>query len=582
MQDLRVNQVENRSFICHSSPEGDSSMRRLVECVPNFSEGRDLQVIDQITTAIKKTGGIKLLDVDPGADTNRTVVTFIGEPKAVEEAAFQAVKKAAELIDMRLHHGAHARQGAIDVLPFVPVSNISMEETATLAHRVGKRIGDELQIPIYMYEEAATRPERRNLADIRKGEYEGLQEKLKDPNWKPDYGPAKFNARAGATQVGAREFLIAWNVNLNTTDKSLAHDIALEIRETGRAQKDASGKIVKDAQGNTVIKPGRLKAVKAVGWYIDNYKIAQVSVNQINYKTTPLHETYEAVTDEAEKRGLRVLGAELVGLAPEQAILDAAYFYLKKQKRSAGIPKEDLIRIGYKSLGLDTLTPFDPQKKIIEYQAQEINPMKLTTQPVADFVNEVSRESPAPGGGSIAALLGSLGSALAAMVCNLSIGKKGFENVYGELNETAIKAQELKTFFLDAVNRDSDAFNAVMAANRLPKTTAEEQQARTRAIEAANQGAALVPLEVMRKCPEVLSLLTTVAEKGNKNSISDAGVGALCTRAACEGASLNVRINLKSIQDRTFLDATTREHDALIEKTRVMADAVIQHVEQAL
>ena len=525
-------------------------MTKLVECVPNFSEGRDRKIIDAIADAVKSVADVKLLDVDPGSDTNRTVYTFVGTPEGVKEAAFQAAKKAHELIDMSKHSGAHPRMGAMDVCPFVPVSGVTMEDCVQIAREVGKRLGEELDIPVYLYEFAATSPERQSLADIRAGEYEALEEKLRDPKWKPDFGPAKFKQKWGASVVGAREFLIAYNVNLNTKDKKLANEIALNIREGGRAKKDAAGKLVKDEKGNTVKIPGKLKAVRAIGWYIDQYRQAQVSINLINYNTTPLHVVFETCREEAEKLGLIVTGSELVGLVPLKPILDAGRFYLKKQGKSAGVPEKELVEIAVRSLGLDQLSDFDPAKKIVEYNF--LKPAPLMSMTAKDFVDEVSSESPAPGGGSVAALAGSLCAALSAMVANLTVGKPGYEKVWPEMSDLAEKGQSIKDRLVKAVDDDTNAFNDLMEAMRLPKATPEQKAVREKAMEEGYKKAEAVPLQTAKTCLEAMEISLTAAQKGNVNSASDAGVAALMARAGVEGAVLNVLINLGSIKDQEF------------------------------
>ncbi|NOZ61481.1 MAG: glutamate formimidoyltransferase [Calditrichaeota bacterium] len=527
-------------------------MLKLVECVPNFSEGKNLQVIEAIADEIRDTEDVKLLDVDPGADTNRTVVTFIGSPAGVKEAAFRAIKKAAELIDMRHHKGEHPRMGATDVCPFVPVSGATVEDCVQIAKEVAARTANELGIPVYLYEEAATRPERKSLADIRKGEYEGLPEKLKDPEWKPDFGEAVFNEKSGATVIGVREFLIAYNVNLNTRDRKLAHDIALTIREAGRAKRDAEGKIIRDAEGKAIKVPGRLSACRAVGWYIDEYGQAQVSINLTNYKITPPHVAFDVVCEEAEKRGLRVTGSELVGLIPLQAMLDAGKHYLRKQGKSPGVPEEDLIEAAVVSLGLRDVSEFDPVKKIIEYQVRTTKG-PLVKMDLRDFANVLSSESPAPGGGSVSALAGALASSLSGMVANLTSGKKGYESVWEEMNEIAVEAQHLKDELLRSVDRDTEAFNQLMAAFSMKKKTEEQAALRSEAIENATKFACEVPLSVMEFSAKVLRLAKIAAGKGNDNAASDAGVSALMARTAVEGAGLNVKINLPGIQDKKFV-----------------------------
>ena len=547
-------------------------MARLVECVPNFSEGRDRAVIDAIAQALAGVSGVKLLDVDAGADTNRTVYTLVGPPDGVAEAAFRGAKKAADLIDMTVHKGAHPRMGALDVCPFIPVSGITMAECAELARTVGRRIGGELQIPVYFYEHAAASEERRSLANIRAGEYEGLAEKLAQPSWAPDAGPARVNARSGATVVGAREFLLAYNVNLNTLDRRLANEIALNIREGGRAKRDAKGEILRDADGTSIKVPGRLKAVRAIGWYIEQYRQAQVSINLLDYKASPLHLVYETAREEAEKLGLIVTGSELVGLTPLEPMLAAGRYFLRKQGKSAGVPERELLEIAIRSMGLDQVAPFDPAKKIIEYHFAPASP--LMSMAVARFVDEVSTESPAPGGGSVAALMGSLGAALATMVANLTVGKTGYERAWAELAGMAERGQALKDRLARAVDEDTAAFNRVMEAMRLPKGTPEQLAERSRAIETANKAAASVPLQTARLCLETIALADLAARKGNRNSASDAGVAALAARAGVEGAVLNVLTNLGGIKDRAFARRYTRATVGLAATARRRCAAV--------
>jgi glutamate formiminotransferase/formiminotetrahydrofolate cyclodeaminase len=535
---------------------------KLVECVPNFSEGRDLEKIKAITREIEAVPGVKLLDVDAGASTNRTVVTFIGEPEAAKEAAFRAIAKAAEVLDMRSHKGAHSRIGATDVCPFVPVSGVTMDDCVRLAGELGGRVAKELAIPVYLYEAAARRPERRNLAVVRAGEYEGLAEKLKDPRWAPDFGKAVFNPKSGATVIGAREFLIAYNINLNTRDRKLAHEIALSLRESGRAKRDKAGNVVKDGRGDTVKLPGRFKEVKSVGWYVEDYGVAQISVNFTNYKVTPVHVVFDEAVRLATKLGLRVTGSELVGLIPKDALLMSGRYYLEKQGKSPGVPEEELIRMAIRSLGLSDVVPFEPAKKIIEYQFSESGPA-LVGMTLRAFANELSMDSPAPGGGSVAALCGALSAALAAMVANLTVGKKGYESVSAEMVKTAVRGQVLKDFLLEAVDRDTQAFNKVMETFRLPKTSAEQAEEKDRAVEAANKEATLVPLEVLEKAVEAVGLAKAAAAKGNKNSVSDAGVAGLVGQAAGEGAYDNILINLEAIKDAKFTAQVRKQAAAL-------------------
>lgn len=538
---------------------------KIVECVPNFSEGRDRAKIQAIVREIETTPGVKLLDLDPGEATNRTVVTFIGSPESVKEAAFKSIRKAAELIDMSQHKGAHPRIGATDVCPFVPVSGVTMEDCVRLAHELGRRVGEELGIPIYLYEEAATRPDRKNLATIRAGEYEGLADKLKDPNWKPDYGPAVFNPRSGATVIGAREFLIAYNINLNTRDRKIAQEIASHLRESGRPKKDKKGNIVYDKKGQPVKVPGKFKAVKAVGWYIDEYGIAQISINFTNYKITPPHIVFNEACRLAEKLGVRVTGSELVGLIPLEALLMAGRHYLEKQGKSPGVPEKELVRIAVRSLGLSDIVPFDPAKKIIEYQfpPDEKSLLRLSLN---EFADELSMDSPAPGGGSVAALCGSLSAALSAMVANLTVGKKGYEQSFDLMKTVALRGQKLKDELLQAVDLDTRAFNRVMEAYRLPKATEEQAKEREAAIEEASKEATLVPLSVLEKSLELVELAVLAASQGNRNSVSDAGVAGLTARSCGLGAYYNVRINLPGLKDEKFKKKTLARAEQLKKK----------------
>jgi glutamate formiminotransferase / formiminotetrahydrofolate cyclodeaminase len=555
-------------------------MTKLVECVPNFSEGRDRAKIDAITKVIEACPGVRLLDVDPGADTNRTVVTFVGEPDAVVEAAFAAIARAAEVIDMAQHHGAHSRIGATDVCPFVPLEGVTMEDCVALARRLGERVGRDLRIPVYLYEEAATSPARRNLADVRKGEYEGLREKLADPEWQPDFGPADFNPRTGASVIGAREFLVAYNINLNTKDKRLATRIAQVIRESGGPKRDAKGAFVLDEKGEKVHQPGRFECCKATGWYIDQYGLAQISINFTNYKKTPVHVVFDECCREAERWGLRVTGSELVGLIPKAAIVAAGRHYLEKQGLSAGQPEADLVEAAVLSLGLAQLGPFEPKKKIIELAVTD--EPKLGSLSVRRFADVLSTDSPTPGGGSVAALSGALGAALAAMVGNLTVGKKGYDAAEADMRRVAAAGQALKDELLAAVDRDSAAYDAVMAASRLPKKTPAEEAARTTAVQRATQGATTVPLEVMRGAAKVAELADAVATRGFKPSLSDAGVAAASARTAVIGAYLNVRINLGDIADRGWADGVTAEARALLDATVTRCDSVVAQVMAAL
>ncbi len=560
-------------------------MTKLIECVPNFSEGNDLQVIKQITDVIESVEGVKLLDVDPGKATNRTVVTFVGEPNAVIEAAYLAIKKAAEVIDMSKHKGEHPRMGATDVCPLIPVSGITMEETAAFAQKLGKRVGEELNIPVYLYEYAQPNKERSNLSVIRAGEYEGFFKKIKQAEWKPDFGPVEFNERAGGTVIGARDFLIAYNVNLNTKSVRLANSVAFDIREAGRVLREGNpitGKIVKDADGNEVRVPGTLKACKAIGWYIEEYGIAQISINLTNYKITSVHQAFDEVCKSAEKRGMRVTGSELVGLIPLEAMLAAGKHYLNKQKRSVGVSEEELIQIAIKSLGLDELVPFDVNNKIIEYKLRDANKEKLIGMNLRSFANETASESTAPGGGSISAYVGSLGASLGTMVANLSAGKRGWEEQVDYFSEWADKGQVIKDKLLKAVDEDTNAFNEIMLAFGLPKATDEEKAARTLAIENATKYACEVPLKVMKTAFETLDLLKAMIEKGNQNSITDAGVGVLCVKTAVRGAYFNVLVNAKELKDRAYADQLIADAKSLLAKNHQQADELISKVEAAL
>jgi len=550
---------------------------KLVECVPNFSEGRNRVIIDAIADSIRSVEGTTLLDVDPGATTNRTVVTFIGSPASVAEAAFQAAATALERIDMRGHQGEHARMGALDVCPFVPVSGVTMNECVELARQVGRRLGEELGIPIYLYEEAASRPERANLATVRKGEYEGLAAKLADPEWTPDFGPREPNLRSGATAVGAREFLIAYNVNLNTRDRRLAHDIALDIREAGRAQRDDSGRIVRDETGKAVKKPGVFKQVKGVGWFIEEYGQAQISMNLTNYKITAVHAVFDEICEQAKRRGLRVTGSEIVGLIPREALLQTGRHYLARQGRTSGVPESRVVEAAVQSLGLQDLKPFHAQERVVEYQVARAEP--LVAMNLQEFADATSSDAPAPGGGSVAALLAALAAALTAMVAALTHGKKGHEASREEMDRLAGAAQEDKDAFLRAVDEDTAAFNRVMDATRMPRKSDEQKQARADALQRANRGAVDVPLQVLRRCTRTLPLIDAAVRRGNPNSLSDAGVAGLALGAAAEGAYLNVRINLPGLADG---QSVREEADKLVQEARDGAEAIRQHVMEQL
>ena len=554
--------------------------KQLVECVPNFSEGRDLNIIKQITDEIEKVDGVRLLDVDPGKATNRTVVTFVGHPKAVIEAAFQAIKKASELIDMSKHSGEHPRMGATDVCPLIPISGITMEETAAYAHELGKRVGESLQIPVFMYEAAATSPDRQNLAIIRAGEYEGMAAKLKDPKWHPDYGTNIFNERAGATVIGARDFLVAYNVNLNTTSVRRANSVAFDVRENGRIKTDANGKNVLDASGEPIRIPGACKSVKAIGWYIEEYGIAQISMNLTNINETPLHIAFDACCQSAQGRGLRVTGSELVGLVPKSVLIDAGKHFLKQQKRSVGISEKELIHIAVRTLGLDELSPFDPSKKVIEYLLEDKSSHPLVQKNLIDFANETASESPAPGGGSISAYVGALGISLGTMVANLSSHKVGWDDKVDYFSDIADEGQKLKDTLLDLVDADTHAFNKIMDAIRMPKASDEEKVARKVAMHAATVGAIEVPLKVMKVSLDSMNILKEMAENGNPNSVSDAGVGALCARTAVEGAALNVKINCSGFDDKAYVADALSQADNMLQRAKKMEREIIEIVEK--
>ena len=553
---------------------------KIIECVPNFSEGRDQSVLDALARAITSVDGARLLDVDPGRETHRTVFTFVGAPEAVAEAAFQAASVAAERIDMSRHKGAHARIGAMDVCPFVPVGGgATMEDCVALARQVGKRIGDELGIPVYLYESAATRPSRKNLADIRRGEYEGLEAKLRDPEWAPDFGPAVFNARSGASVVGARPFLIAYNVNLNTRDRKLAHDIALDIREAGRAKRGPDGQILRDAAGQSIMVPGTLPATKAVGWFIPEFGRAQVSINLVDFEQTAPHQAFEEIRRQAARRGLRVTGSELVGLIPRQALLAAGHYYLRAQGRSAGLPEPLVVQLAVASLGLNDVKPFDPNLGVIEYRLgkREEGLRGLT---VTGFADETSSDSTAPGGGSVAALSGALAASLAAMVANLSVPSATPEA--GEaLSATAVRAQEIKDRLLRAVDEDTAAFEKIIQANRLPKGTPDEQAARRAAILDANKGATTVPLGVLELSVQAIGLASDLVDSGLASAVSDVGTGTRVGLAGAEGAYLNVRINLKGIapDDPEWAASTRQRADELLRTARDIAAAAWPRIE---
>jgi glutamate formiminotransferase/formiminotetrahydrofolate cyclodeaminase len=557
-------------------------MQKLIECVPNFSEGRDHGIISQITSAIESVEGISLLDVDPGASTNRTVVTFVGSPEAVVEAAFRGIQKAAELIDMRKQKGAHPRMGATDVCPFIPIRDVSWEESVECAKSLGKRVAEELKIPIYLYEKAAADSKRSNLSVIRAGEYEGFFEKIKQPEWKPDFGLPVFNERSGGTVIGVRDFLVAYNVNLNTKSVRRANSVAFDVREQGRFKTDdgtPSGKKVLDENGQPIRVPGMLKHVKGIGWYVEEYGLAQVSMNLTNISETPMHLAFDACCQSATARGLRVTGSELVGMLPKKCLVDAGRYFLHKQQWSEGASDEELIDLAIRSLGLSELRPFDPNEKVIENKIEKATGKSLVRLNLRQFCNETLSDSPAPGGGSVAALMGALGASLGGMVANLSAGKRGWDDKLPFFSDWAVKGQKLKDDLLFLVDEDTAAFNRVMAAFALPKDSAEEKAARSAAIQTANRYAAEIPLKVMETAQRSYDLLSEMAEKGNPASISDVGVGLLATRASIEGAAMNVRINLGGLKDqqaKASLEKTMNELCAESESRFQSAQALVE------
>lgn len=554
-------------------------MKQLIECVPNISEGRDMNIINQVTAEIEKVEGVKLLDVDPGQTTNRTVITFVGEPEQACEAAFRVVKKAAELIDMRQHHGAHPRQGATDVCPLIPVSNITMEETVEYAHRLAERIGNELQIPIYCYENAAKLPERRNLAYCRTGEYESLSTRLGTDQWKPDYGPNAWNdhtAQTGATQVGARDFLVAINYNLNTTSTRRANAIAFDVREKGRPMREGgkpSGKPMKDENGKPIMIPGTLKGTKAIGWYIEDYGIAQVSMNITSIKVAPVHLCFDEVCRCAANRGIRVTGCEIVGLIPKSVLIDAGKYYLAKQKRSLGVSEEEIMKVAIKSMGLDDLKPFDPKEKVIEYLIEDHSQKKLVDLTCTGFCEETASESPAPGGGSVSAYMGALAASLGTMVANLTGGKAAYDDEWEKFSDVAVHGQQLKNDLLHLVDEDTNAFNKIMNAFGLPKKSDEEKAARSAAIQEATKFATEVPFQTMQKSFEAFEVCRAMVEWGNPASVTDGGVGALAARSAVMGAHLNVKINASSLKDEAF------KNDILAKAAAIEAAAIKEEAE---
>ena len=552
---------------------------QLIECVPNFSEGNDQNIINQIVAEIEKTEGVKLLNVDAGKATNRTVVTFVGNPTAVVEAAFKSIKKAGELIDMSKHKGEHPRMGATDVCPLIPISNITMEETAKYAQLLAKKVGTELNIPVYLYEEAQPNKKRSNLSIIRAGEYEGFSKKIKQAEWQPDFGPNEFDLKRGATVIGARDFLVAYNVNLNTTSTRRANSIAFDVREAGRVKREGdpiTGKIVTDEAGNPISIPGSLKSVKAIGWFIEEYGIAQISMNLTNINITPVHIAFDEVCKKANERGIRVTGSEIVGLIPLKAMLDAGKYFLEKQQRSTGVSEKELIKIAIKSMGLDELSAFNPQERIIEYILQNKTASKLIGMSLSDFADETASESPAPGGGSIAAYVGVLGVSLGTMVANLSSHKKGWDAQWKYFGDWALKGQQLKKEILQLVDEDTNAFNQIMIAFGMPKGSDEEKKTRTEAIQTATKHAILAPFKVMELCFKSMELMKEMAEKGNPNSVTDAAVGALCARTAVIGAFMNVRINAPGYHDKDFVNKVIAEGQEIQNKAIILEQAIIE------
>jgi len=559
--------------------------KKLIECVPNFSEGRNPAVIKAITDAIEAVEGVKLLDVDPGKATNRTVVTFVGEPEAVIEGAYQGIKKAAELIDMSKHSGEHPRMGATDVCPLIPIAGVTMEETVEYAKKLAKRVGEELDIPTYLYENAASKPEWRNLATIRAGEYEALPKKMTQPEWKPDFGEQKFNAQAGATVIGARDFLIAYNVNLNTTSVRRANSIAFDIREKGRIKREGdsiNGAIVRDENGKPIREAGTCEGVKAIGWFIEEYGVAQISMNITNTKLTSVHKAFEECRKSANNRGMRVTGSELVGMAPLQVFLDAGRYYLEQQNRSVGVSEDELIKIAVKSMGLDELSPFEPRKKIIEYSLADAADTPLLNMNLKAFANETASESMAPGGGSISAYVAALGVSLGTMVANLSSHKRGWDDRWEAFSNYAVKGQQLKDQLLSMVDEDTNSFNGIIAAMRLPKGTKEEKVTRKAAIQAATKYATEVPFRVMELTLATFEITKNMAEIGNPSSVTDAGVGALCARAAIRGAFLNVKVNASGLNDKDFVQDIIAKGQAIEDKAAALEAEIMKIVESKL
>ncbi len=554
----------------------------IVECVPNFSEGRNPIVISKIEEVIRSTKGVKLLNTDPGKSTNRTVITFAGHPDDVIEAAYQAIAKAAELIDMSTHSGEHPRMGATDVCPLIPIQGISMEELVVYSKKLAKRVGHELGIPVYLYEYSSDRTYRKNLADIRSGEYEGLEEKMKSEQWIPDYGPTQFNSKSGATVIGARDFLIAYNVNLNTHSVSLANEIAFDIRENGRPLRDPiTNKFLKNEQGEIIRSEGTCPSVKAIGWYIEEYEYAQVSMNLTNMNVTSLHVAFEECRKAAEKRGVLVTGSELVGLIPKKALTDAGIYFLQKQKRSCGVSESELIKVAIQSLGLNASSEFIPSKRIIEYMIEEKND-RLIQLSLEKFAQETASDSPAPGGGSVSAYIGALAAALSTMVANLSIHKKGYEEHYELFNQQAMMGSQLITQLLQLVDKDTLAFNTILQAFRLPKNSPEEKKARKKAIKKATLYAIDIPMQTIETAVMVLPITQLMVERGNINSVSDAGVGALCIETAIKGAALNVRINSSGLDDEEQKNMLINKADQFVRETEIKVKHILELVHQKI
>ena len=564
------------------------NMKQLIECVPNISEGRDAKKIQLISSTVEEIEGVKLLNVDPGKATNRTVITFVGEPQKVIDAAFLLIKKSQELIDMRNHKGEHPRMGATDVCPLVPISNIDIKECTLWAEKLAERVGKELNIPVYLYEQAAKEEKRKNLANCRSGEYEGLNKKLTNPLWKPDFGPCKMDEKvrkSGATAIAARDFLVAYNINLNTTSTRRANSVAFDIREAGRLKRKGDnilGEIIKDEQGNPLREPGIFKSVKGIGWFIKEYGIAQISYNLTNINISPLHKVFEKTCERATIRGMRVTGSELIGLVPKKVLIDAGKHYLRKQKRSVGISEEEIIKIAINTLGLNELSDFNPKERIIEYMLEDLSKEKLINLNLVDFANETSSESPAPGGGSISAYCGSLGAALATMVANLSSHKRGWDDRWEEFSEWAEKGLTYQNKLLDLVDEDTNAFNKIMEAYRLPKSTDTEKEKRNKSIQDATKNAIMVPFSIMEISAASLEVIKMMADIGNPNSVTDAGVGALCARTAVMGAFLNVKINCKDYKDKSFVENILKRGREIVDSSVKSEKEILEIVESKI